>query len=126
VRVVTAHEVHIVLDEFGRGNRDAFWQMESGTNQVMNIPLPEHWHRFVSEEVQSGRFPSEAAVLEEALVLLRQREHGQARQNAVNGTHPRPIGEVIDELMGDVPRRSWTGSRLMEPPGTTTTHAPSS
>src|SRR5262249_3590518 len=73
------------------------------------------------EEVQSGRFPSEAAVLEEALVLLRQREHGQARQNAVNGTHPRPIGEVIDELMGDVPRRSWTGSRLMEPPGTATT-----
>ena len=33
----------------------------------MNVPLSDHWQRFVREEVQSGRFPSEAAVLEEAL-----------------------------------------------------------
>jgi Arc/MetJ-type ribon-helix-helix transcriptional regulator len=68
----------------------------------MNVPLSENWHRFVREEVQSGRFPSEAAVLEEALALLRQREHGQV-QKAANGTGVKPIGEIIDELMSDVP-----------------------
>jgi Arc/MetJ-type ribon-helix-helix transcriptional regulator len=69
----------------------------------MDVPLSEHWQRFVREEVQSGRFPSEAAVLEEALVLLRQREHGQVQPRAANGTGARPIGEIIDELMSDVP-----------------------
>jgi Arc/MetJ-type ribon-helix-helix transcriptional regulator len=69
----------------------------------MNVPLSENWQRFVREEVRSGRFPSEAAVLEEALALLEQREHGRVRQQTTNGTGPRPIGEIIDELMGDVP-----------------------
>ena len=68
----------------------------------MNVPLSKNWHRFVRDEVQSGRFPSEAAVLEEALALLRQREHGQV-QKAANGTGVKPIGEIIDELMSDVP-----------------------
>ena len=69
----------------------------------MNVPLSENWQQFVREEVRSGRFPSEAAVLEEALALLRQREQSQARQQATGGTGARPIGEVIDELMADVP-----------------------
>jgi len=69
----------------------------------MNVPLPDHWQHFVREEVRSGRFPSEAAVLEEALALLRRREHGQAREDAANGTGARPIGEIIDELMSDLP-----------------------
>jgi Arc/MetJ-type ribon-helix-helix transcriptional regulator len=68
---------------------------------AMNVTLAEDWLRFVREEVQSGRFPSEAAVLEEALGLLRRREHGQAQQEAAN--RARPIGEIIDELMSDVP-----------------------
>ncbi len=67
----------------------------------MNVPLAEDWLQFVREEVQSGRFPSEAAVLEEALALLRQREHGQVQQEGAN--RARPIGEIIDELMSDVP-----------------------
>jgi putative addiction module CopG family antidote len=69
----------------------------------MNVPLSENWQRFVREEVRSGRFPSEAAVLEEALALLRQRELGQVQQNVANGTGARPIGEIIDELMSDLP-----------------------
>jgi Arc/MetJ-type ribon-helix-helix transcriptional regulator len=69
----------------------------------MNVPLPDHWQHFVREEVRSGRFPSEAAVLEEALALLWQREHGRAQDKAGNGTGTRPIGEIIDELMSDVP-----------------------
>lgn len=67
----------------------------------MNIPLSESWQHFLREEVESGRFTSEAAVLEEALALLRRREHRQARQDAANGA--RPIAEIIDELMSDVP-----------------------
>lgn len=67
----------------------------------MNVTLAEDWLRFVREEVQSGRFPSEAAVLEEALGLLRRREQGQVEQEAAN--RARPIGEIIDELMSDVP-----------------------
>ena len=33
----------------------------------VNVPLSEHWQRFVAEQVRSGRFPSEAAILEKAL-----------------------------------------------------------
>jgi putative addiction module CopG family antidote len=69
----------------------------------MNVPLPEHWQHFVRDEVQSGRFPSEAAVLEEALALLKQREHQQSQPRLENGTGTKSIGEVIDELMSDVP-----------------------
>ena len=69
----------------------------------MNVPLSEHWQRFVRGEVQSGRFPSEAAVLEEALALLEQREQQQSPSNHQNATDTRSIGEIIDELMSDVP-----------------------
>ena len=71
----------------------------------MDVPLSDHWQRFVREEVRSGRFPSEAAVLEEALALLKrhEHEHGQALEDAANGTGARPIGEIIDELMSDLP-----------------------
>jgi Arc/MetJ-type ribon-helix-helix transcriptional regulator len=67
----------------------------------MNVPPSEHWQRFVAEQVRTGRFPSEAAVLEKALALLKQQERGPVQQKAPNGT--RPIGEIIDELMSDVP-----------------------
>ena len=43
----------------------------------MNVPLSEHWQRFVAEQVRDGRFPSEAAVLEQALALLKEEERGQ-------------------------------------------------
>jgi Arc/MetJ-type ribon-helix-helix transcriptional regulator len=69
----------------------------------MNIVLSEHWQRFVREEVESGRFPSESAVLEEALALLSQRERRQIDTSPTGGTGVRPIGEIIDELMSDVP-----------------------
>jgi putative addiction module CopG family antidote len=67
----------------------------------MNVPLSEHWQRFVAEQVRDGRFPSEAAVLEQALALLKQKERGQIQRKALDVT--RPIGEIIDELMSDVP-----------------------
>jgi putative addiction module CopG family antidote len=70
---------------------------------IMNVPLSETWQHFVREEVQAGRFPSEAAVVEEALGLLKQRESEQSRQKTTNGSPARPIGEIIDELMSDLP-----------------------
>ena len=36
----------------------------------VNAPLSEHRQRFVAEQVRSGGFPSEAAILEKALALL--------------------------------------------------------
>jgi Arc/MetJ-type ribon-helix-helix transcriptional regulator len=69
----------------------------------LDVPIAEDWQRFVREEVRSGRFPSEAAVLEEALALLRQREHGQPHEESTSGAGARSIGEIIDELMSDLP-----------------------
>jgi putative addiction module CopG family antidote len=65
----------------------------------MNVPLSDHWQRFIRGEVESGRFPSEAAVLEEALALLEGREQHQAGHTGA----ATPIGEIIDALMVDVP-----------------------
>ena len=75
----------------------------------MNVPLSEHWQRFVRDEVRSGRFPSESAVLEEALALLERQENGKEHQRAGIGIGTRPIGEIIDELMSDVPAEVLDG-----------------
>ncbi|CAN5915928.1 hypothetical protein BH23PLA1_BH23PLA1_42180 [soil metagenome] len=37
----------------------------------MNIQLPEELERFVQDQVQAGRYPSEAEVIREALERLR-------------------------------------------------------
>lgn len=41
--------------------------------------------------------------MEEALALLERQEHDKDRQGVGTGTGTRPIGEIIDELMSDVP-----------------------
>ena len=71
----------------------------------MNVPLSEHWQRFVREEVQSGRFSSEAAVLEEAASRCSSSgSSNKARRNLRTGPAPsRSAREIIDELMSDVP-----------------------
>jgi len=70
---------------------------------IMNVPLSENWRRFVREEVETGRFPSEAAVVEEALGLLKRREDDHAESKAGNGAGRKSIGEIIDEFMSDLP-----------------------
>jgi putative addiction module CopG family antidote len=92
---IGTHNQHLLASRHGRAILKP-WEY-----QIMNVPLSENWQHFVREEVQSGRFPSETAVLEEALALLRRRELEQVQQQATNGA--RPIGEIIDELMSDVP-----------------------
>ncbi len=95
----------------------------------MDVSLAEHWQNFIREEVQSGRFPSESAVLEEALALLQQREHevGPFRPQSNQPTEPKPIGTMIDDLMADVPKEVLTSSRPMVPSSTiiTSTAPPS-
>jgi putative addiction module CopG family antidote len=40
----------------------------------MNVQLSEESRRFIATQVATGRYPSENAVLEDALSLMRQRE----------------------------------------------------
>ena len=49
----------------------------------MNVHISERWEQFVRSQVQSGRYASEGAVLDEALSLLSQRE--QHRQTPAPG-----------------------------------------
>jgi Arc/MetJ-type ribon-helix-helix transcriptional regulator len=70
----------------------------------MNVPISETWHRFVREEVESGRFPTEAAVVEEALALLSETERRHSAPGSTGETAARPIGEVIDGLMSGIPQ----------------------
>ena len=69
----------------------------------MNVQLPEHWERFVQDEVRSGRFSSEEAVLEEALILLKLRVQQQPLTEVPEAAGDRPIGAIIDDLMSDLP-----------------------
>jgi antitoxin ParD1/3/4 len=47
----------------------------------MNLSLPEKWKPFIRSKMQSGRYRSEADVLDEALRLLKQRdsEHNEEK-----------------------------------------------
>ncbi|MBX6311446.1 MAG: type II toxin-antitoxin system ParD family antitoxin [Isosphaeraceae bacterium] len=69
----------------------------------MNVQLSEHWERFVQDEVRSGRYSSEAAVLEEALTLLKRREQQEARTEVTGITESRSIDAIIDDVMSDLP-----------------------
>jgi hypothetical protein len=42
-------------------------------------------------------------VLEQALALLEQQVHGGPGRHTADESSTRPIGEIIDELMADVP-----------------------
>ena len=69
----------------------------------MNIQLSEQWQEFIREEVRGGRFPTESAVLEGALALLKQREQQQSQLGLEAGSETKSIGEIIDKIMSDVP-----------------------
>jgi putative addiction module CopG family antidote len=50
----------------------------------MNAQIPENWGPFIRSQIESGRYASEAEVLEEALGLLKQREDSE-RPRAMEG-----------------------------------------
>ena len=37
----------------------------------MNVHIPEHWQRFIQDEIKSGRFASADQMIDEALRLLK-------------------------------------------------------
>lgn len=81
----------------------------------MNIRLSEQSRRFVADQIARGRYPSEDAVLEDALARMRQDE---PRQDAVKPAGDDPvlgmfrddtdlIDEVVDEAMKIREERPW-------------------
>ncbi len=48
----------------------------------MSVPLNQKWQTFVDEAVRTGRFPSSAAVVEEGLRLVAERERRQEELRA--------------------------------------------
>lgn len=85
----------------------------------MNIQLSEESRRFLADEVAAGRYPSEEAVLEDAIRRMRQQEPTTASRptqaDPILGMFRDDV-ELIDEIVEDAmtirEQRPW---RL--PPG---------
>ena len=79
----------------------------------MNVQLSEESCRFIADQVAAGRYPSEEAVLEDALSRMRQDVHSPRRDEvpakgseATSGVQ-RPLWEVITEIARRVPDEEW-------------------
>jgi putative addiction module CopG family antidote len=81
----------------------------------MNIRLSEQSRRFVADQVARGRYPSEDAVLEDALARMRRHEpnHEAAKaadEDPILGMFRDDadlIDEVVDEAMKIREERPW-------------------
>jgi Arc/MetJ-type ribon-helix-helix transcriptional regulator len=79
----------------------------------MNLPLSEHWERFIRDRVESGRYASEVAMVEEALHLLALHDLGppiRAENDEVRDAEPsprKPIWEKILENAASIPAEEW-------------------
>ena len=79
----------------------------------MNIQLSQESRRFVADQVATGRYPSEDAVLEDA--LLRMRQHQQpsrddeipAKGSDTSSAAQQPLWEVITDIARRVPDEEW-------------------
>lgn len=66
--------------------------------------MSEDWESFIRDRVQSGRYASEAAVLDEALRLLQQRDQEEeADQCKESVTEAMPAWKRVIENMSEVP-----------------------
>jgi putative addiction module CopG family antidote len=79
----------------------------------MNVHLSEESRRFVADQVATGRYPSEDAVLEDALWRMRQqelptraREPGAEDGEASTGSQ-KPLWEAITDIARRVPDEEW-------------------
>ena len=71
---------------------------------AMNVTLSEEWRTYVAEQVREGRFPSDAAVVEAGLQLLREQMPEPSPSNhEPKPTGWKPIWERAVEIMKDVP-----------------------
>lgn len=88
----------------------------------MNVHLSAESRRFVADQVATGRYPSEEAVLEDALARMRQQPEIRAAMTQgseqapgatpENGAEPasathKPIWEVFAEISASVPEEEW-------------------
>jgi hypothetical protein len=79
----------------------------------MDVQLSEESRRFIADQVAAGRYPTEEAVLEDAISRMRQEVHpprdDEAPADAVEATPavPRPLWEVIMEIARRVPAGEW-------------------
>jgi putative addiction module CopG family antidote len=71
----------------------------------MNVTLPAHVEELIRRKVESGRYASEGAVVEEAIRLLEERDRFEALRAAVAiGKAEADRGEVIE----------WTSTSMAE------------
>jgi putative addiction module CopG family antidote len=75
----------------------------------MTIHLPEHLERFVHDQVQAGRYPTEDEVIRDALEQLRQ--HAQPNGNAQGSLGAMQdaadeLDEVVEHAM-QLRRQPW-------------------
>jgi hypothetical protein len=75
---------------------------------VMNIALTDDLHRLVREKVENGQFPSEEAVVEEALRLFLVVGPGNGQPPASTATEP--------QKDDDEDARPWRGVYALEVP----------
>ena len=76
----------------------------------MNAYIPDRWEPFIRSQLQSGRYSSEGAIIDEALRLLSEREQGStqaANGQVAPGMTAKPAWERILEMTADVPEEEW-------------------
>jgi putative addiction module CopG family antidote len=78
----------------------------------MNAHISEKWEPFVRSQVQSGRYASADAVIDEALRLLNERDQGQAEPKVTPSSDDasqarKPVWERILEMTADIPAEEW-------------------
>lgn len=83
----------------------------------MNIEVSNEWEPFLRSKVQTGRYASEGAVVEESLRLLRQRDQereivpepteGGGAETGEGPSPRKPIWEVFEEITASIPEAEW-------------------
>lgn len=74
----------------------------------MNVRLSEESQRFIAAQLASGRYPSEDAVLEDALLRMRQQEQaGEPGAESGDAGAEKPLWEMIAEIARRVPDEEW-------------------
>ena len=73
----------------------------------MDVHLSEESRRFIAAQVTAGRYPSEDAVLEDALARMRQLEQEPGAESVDVGGTEKPLWEVIAEIARRVPDEEW-------------------
>lgn len=79
----------------------------------MNVHLSEESRRFIAAQLAAGRYPSEDAILEDALLRMRQQEQlahvgePEAESSQAPAGAQKPLWEVIADIARRVPDEEW-------------------